>query len=165
MKILAIDPGSKESAWLLFDSEGGIINDYGFLENDLILKKIDQEIPLGIAPFRDNTVLAIESLEGFGMTAGQEIFDTCWWSGRFCQAFRGPFRRLGRKAIKINICGHSTAKDKDIREALIHRFGDPGKKSAPGKLYGIAGHCWSALAVAVTFSDIYASEEKLSIQK
>ncbi len=42
---------------------------------------------------------------------------------------------------------------KNIRQALIDRFGPPGKKKAPGATYGLSGDMWSALAVAVTFTD------------
>ena len=154
MMVLAIDPGSKESAYVCFNSFNEHILDADLVPNDVMLSMC-----------HDHTAgqfLAIESIEGFGMTAGQELFDTCWWSGRFCQAFlKWPksgqnmpkFQRIGRKAIKTHLCGCTTAKDKDIREALIYRFGEPGIKSKPGKLYGISGHCWSALAVAVVFSD------------
>ncbi|MBV8782506.1 MAG: hypothetical protein JO353_14005, partial [Phycisphaerae bacterium] len=50
------------------------------------------------------------------------------------------------------------AKDGNIRQALIDRFGPTkeraiGKKKSPGPLYGMSGDCWSALAVAVTYAD------------
>lgn len=148
MNILAIDPGYKESAWLLFNSSTEEILVFGFCSNEDLLKDIRSK------SIKNGTdILAIESIEGFGMTAGQELFDTCFWSGRFCQAFQGEFKRIGRKAIKLHLCGVLTAKDKDIRESLIYRFGEPGTKKAPGKLYGISSHIWSALAVAITASD------------
>ena len=155
MRILAIDPGCRESAYVCFDSYDEKILTHGFVSNQEML-----DICRGGIAECDN--LAIESIEGFGMTAGQELFDTCWWSGRFCQAslqarsmgvFSIDFKRIGRKAIKVSLCGVSSAKDKDIREALIYRYGQPGTKKSPGKLYGISGHCWSALAVAVYASD------------
>jgi hypothetical protein len=155
MIILAIDPGCRESAYVVFETSSESVLHHGFISNEALLSAI-----LTVAWSVD--LLAIESIEGFGMTAGQELFDTCFWSGRFCQAslqarskgvFSIDFARIGRKAIKLHQCGVTTAKDKDIREALIYRFGQPGKKANPGKLYGISGHCWSALAVAVYASD------------
>ena len=146
MRILAIDPGSKQSAYVVYEGSLETISHHGFIDNGELLNAIK-------LPSWAVDLLAIESIEGFGMTAGQELFDTCFWSGRFCQAFRGQFQRSGRKAIKIHICGSTQAKDKDVREALIYRFGEPGTKKNPGKLYGISGHCWSALAVAVYASD------------
>src|SRR5580658_5241756 len=105
MTILAIDPGSKESAWVSFETNHENPAWVGFCENEVLLNSIR------CREFHSD-ILAIESIEGFGMTAGQELFDTCFWSGRFCQAFTGEFQRLGRKAIKIHLCGNSTAKDK-----------------------------------------------------
>lgn len=146
MNILAIDPGCHDSAWILFEAKTENVLHYGFEPNEIILESIVKD-KLG------SDLMAIESIEGFGMTAGQELFDTCFWSGRFCQAYGVKFQRIGRKAIKLHLCGVTSAKDKDIRESLIYRYGAPGVKKAPGRLYGISGHCWSALAVAVFASD------------
>lgn len=144
MNILAIDPGTRDSAFVGFDTETERVLEHGFVENSSLLA--------GILTSTHGS-LVIESIQGFGMTAGQELFDTCFWSGRFCQAFNGEFIRIGRRDIKLHLCGVVSAKDKDVREALVYRFGNPGTKKNPGKLYGISGHCWSALAVAVYQSD------------
>jgi hypothetical protein len=45
------------------------------------------------------------------------------------------------------------AKDANIRQALIDRFGAVGTKKMPGPLFGVSSHYWAALAVAV-----YAAE-------
>lgn len=154
MKILAVDPGCKQSAYVCFNSDTYSILDLGFISNEELLAMCQCHT--------SGELLAIEYIEGFGMTAGQELFDTCFWSGRFCEAFLNarstqekalPFERIGRKAIKIHLCGSTQAKDKDIRESLIYRFGHPGTKSSPGRLYGISGHGWSALAVATYQAD------------
>ena len=63
-----------------------------------------------------------------------------------------------RKDVKLHLCGSPRAKDSNIRQALIDRFG-PGKEKAiglkktPGPLYGVKSHVWAALAVAVTHLD------------
>jgi hypothetical protein len=63
---------------------------------------------------------------------------------------------LPRRAVKLALCGDSRAKDANIRQALIDRFGGKdaavGRKAAPGPLYGISRDVWSALAIAVTYS-------------
>jgi len=62
---------------------------------------------------------------------------------------------LPRRAVKLALCGDSRAKDANIRQALIDRFGGSaaiGRKTAPGPLYGISRDVWSALAIAVTFA-------------
>lgn len=62
---------------------------------------------------------------------------------------------LPRRAVKLALCGDSRAKDANIRQALIDRFGGSaaiGRKAAPGPLYGISRDVWSALAIAVTYT-------------
>ena len=62
---------------------------------------------------------------------------------------------LPRRAVKLALCGDSRAKDANIRQALIDRFGGSaavGRKAAPGPLYGITRDVWSALAIAVTYA-------------
>ncbi len=70
---------------------------------------------------------------------------------------------LPRRAVKLALCGDSRAKDANIRQALIDRFGGSaavGRKAAPGPLYGISRDVWSALAIAVTYSIQGASEQR-----
>jgi hypothetical protein len=72
---------------------------------------------------------------------------------------------IDRPTIKLHLCGVKNAKDADIRDALIHRFG-PGRDAAVGTkknrgpLYGVSGsHAWAALAVAVTAWDQAADKK------
>jgi hypothetical protein len=62
---------------------------------------------------------------------------------------------LPRRAVKLALCGDSRAKDANIRQALIDRFGGSaaiGRKANPGPLYGISPDVRSALAIAVTYT-------------
>ena len=90
------------------------------------------------------------------MAVGAEVFDTVCWAGRFAEAaHRVPVVMLPRRAVKLALCGDSRAKDANIRQALIDRFGGSaaiGRKAAPGPLYGITRDVWSALAIAVTYT-------------
>jgi hypothetical protein len=140
--ILGIDPGPKESAYVLY--ENGVIHEHGYKLNETILC---EDIPR----LRFSEVV-IEWIEGYGMSVGKETFETCRWVGRFEQAAGGA-QRIGRKAIKSHLCNTTAAKDKDIRAALIDRFGEPGTKKNPGPTYGLVGDEWSALSVAVTWAD------------
>jgi hypothetical protein len=78
------------------------------------------------------------------------------WAGRFAEAaHRVPVVLLPRRAVKLALCGDSRAKDANIRQAFIDRFGGSaaiGRKAAPGPLYVISRDVWSALAIAVTYS-------------
>jgi len=107
----------------------------------------------------------IEQIAAMGMAVGAEVFETCFWSGRFAEAWGGSFERLKRHEIKMHLCGNMRAKDANIRVALMDRFGGSqsvGKKKTPGPLYGIAGDQWSALAVAVTWFDAHAEKRRVA---
>jgi hypothetical protein len=45
------------------------------------------------------------------------------------------------------------AKDSNIRQALIDRFGEVGVKARPGFFYGFKKDIWAAFAVGVTYLD------------
>lgn len=105
------------------------------------------------------THVVIEGIESFGMAVGRDVFETVFWSGRFAQ-HAGSFDRVFRKQVKLHLCGQARAKDGNIRQALIDRFGGVGgkevaigRKASPGPLHGVKSHIWSALAVAVTYHD------------
>jgi len=144
--ILAIDPGPTHSAFV--DWNGSEISAMGIPENQVLVDNINQFTD-GI---RGN--LVIEQVASYGMPVGAEVFETVFWSGRFAQAFRGQFHRLPRIKIKQHLCHDSRAKDGNIRQALIDRFGPPGTKRSPGLLYGVKKDIWAALALAVTWWDL-----------
>jgi hypothetical protein len=144
--ILAIDPGTAQSAWLRF--EGDRPQGFGITANDVLVRALRT----GGLP----DVVVIEKVESYGMAVGAEVFDTVWWAGRFAEAAsRVPVVMLPRRAVKLALCGDSRAKDANIRQALIDRFGGSaavGRKASPGPLYGISRDVWSALAIAVTYT-------------
>ena len=145
--ILAIDPGTYQSAWLRF--ERGRPQGFGITGNDTLTKALRT----GGLP----DVVVIEKIESYGMAVGAEVFDTVWWTGRFAEAAnRATVVMLPRRIVKLTVCGDSRAKDANVRQALIDRFGGKdaaiGRKAAPGPLYGISRDMWSALAIAVTYT-------------
>lgn len=144
--ILAIDPGTTQSAWLRYD--GSRPQGFGITANDVLVKALRS----GGLP----DVVVIEKVESYGMAVGAEVFDTVWWAGRFAEAAsRVAVVMLPRRTVKLALCGDSRAKDANIRQALIDRFGGSaavGRKAAPGPLYGISRDVWSALAIAVTYT-------------
>jgi len=146
--VLAIDPGPTESAYVMWS--GDQVLAYAKVRNDNL-------VLLLLNPPREVEQAVIEKVASFGMPVGAEVFETVYWSGVFAHAF-GLARvdRITRNEIKNHLCHSSRAKDGNIRQALIDRFGGPaaiGKKASPGPLYGVSGDCWSALAVAVTWWD------------
>ena len=146
--ILAIDPGTEQSAFVLFDESCGVIFDAFVLENTAVILTPPEEWGRNIA---------IEWIESYGMPVGREVFETVYWIGRFDQAF-GPLTRITRRQVKLHLCNSPRATDANVRQALIDRFGGTrekaiGTKKTPGPLYGIKTHLWSALAVAITFTE------------
>ena len=150
MTILAIDPGQSESGWVVFD--GKRVVECGVMENNALLEQVD---------LFSGERMAIEMIASYGMPVGREVFETCVWIGRFIQA-RHPLRHeyVYRRDCKIHLCGSPRAKDANIRQALIDRFGAVGTVKNKGPLFGVKSHVWSALAVAVTALETSTGETK-----
>lgn len=144
--ILAIDPGTTESAYVIWD--GVSIISFDILENQELLDKLQHWVG---APFP----LVIEQVRSYGMPVGATVFDTVFWSGRFYQAWKFRAYQMPRLDVKQHICHDSRAKDSNIRQALIDRF-EPGLKPRQrpkGMLKGISNDCWAALGLAATWWD------------
>lgn len=141
-RILAIDPGTTESGWVLLEGrevvQSGVDNNHDLL----VWVKHGQRADM----------LAIEMIAGMGMTVGRETFETVRWIGRFQQAWREPdaVRFVYRSEVKSFLCGTLQAKDPNVRQALLDLVGPPGTKRSPGPTYGVKSHAWQALGVAVT---------------
>lgn len=151
MKLLAIDPGNIESAYVIMgDNYKPIV--HAKVQNETLLTSIKNRFHvLGI------TNLAIEMVACYGMPVGKEVFETCVWIGRFLQAadYIPTKRFIYRKDEKMNLCHSMKAKDGNIRQALIDRFGPVGIKKNPGFFYGFSKDQWAAMAVGVTYLDLF----------
>ena len=147
MDVLAIDPGPTQSAFVVWDGEQikskdklsngdllGLLHSWGCLSADACI---------------------IEQIKSYGMSVSDSIFDTVYWTGRFCEAWgnKGIFARVPRMTVKMHLCHNSRAKDSNIRQALIDRFGAPGTKKQQGLTYGLKADLWAAFAIAVTWMD------------
>lgn len=143
--ILAIDPGNIESAYCLIDEKTYKPIDFGKIDNYQMLIKLGE---------LNYDKLIIEMIASYGMPVGASVFDTCVWIGRFIQKRKCPdYEYIYRKEEKMNLCHSMKAKDSNIRQALIDRFGDVGVKKAPGFFYGFKKDIWAAFAVGVTYLD------------
>lgn len=141
--ILAIDPGSEQSAYCL------MTNNY-YPEQ---IGKVDNEDLLKIIKEESYGTLVVEMVACYGMAVGKSIFETCVWIGRFIEAHDGKFEYIYRREEKINLCNSMKAKDSNIRQALIDRFGVVGVKANKGWFYGFKSDIWSSYAVGVTYLD------------
>lgn len=96
-------------------------------------------------------------IASYGMPVGKEVFETCVWIGRFVELAKlqnTDVEYIYRKDEKMNICHNMKAKDSNIRQALIDRFGPVGTKKNPGWFYGFKADIWSAYAVGITYLDM-----------
>jgi hypothetical protein len=154
--IVAVDPGDRESAYVRFDAATASVLAFSKLPNEELLALLTEH--------RENTdQLVLEMIASYGMPVGREVFETCVWIGRFAQAWGGELALVYRRDVKLHLCGSMKAKDGNIRQALIDRWGGKdraiGRKATPGPLHGISADVWSALAIAVTFADRAHSTE------
>ena len=159
MRILAIDPAPEKSAIVamrLNDLDGLWQASGSILDNDLLLAELDSYN-------RGVWKLAIEDIQWYGptMTAGQSTFQTAKWIGRFVQCWTpGVATMVYRTTIKAHVSGLAKAKDPQVRQCLIDRWGEPGTKKAPNPVtYGIKKDMWSALAVATWFLDTHGNSD------
>jgi len=153
MITLAIDPGTRESGFVVFDEDDmkHPIRDVGKVDNETLLTRITR------GDFRDAEEVVIEQFAGYGMRVGRECFQTVHMAGRFDQAVRfawgSPAVMIERREVKRVLCGKTTASDGDVRQCLIDWFGPGrelaiGRKAAPGPLYHVHADAWAALALA-----------------
>lgn len=151
--LLAIDPGPVESAFVVYSTAKCRPMYWEKLPSGDLLDRLG-----GFVPY----VLVVEMVASYGMAVGAETFETCVWAGRFIDRWettRGcaQVRRVFRREVKLHLCHDSRAKDANIRQALIDRYGGKaqaiGRKATPGPLYGITGDVWQALGVAITAAE------------
>ncbi len=155
--ILAIDPGSEQSAWCVY--ENGKPTAFAKEDNAIVLERVRASL--------SHVSVVIEMIQCQGMPVGAEVFETCIWIGRYASACimedcrnTTAIERITRNQIKQHICRSSKANDATIRQAILDRYGGRdraiGKKKIPGPLYGMSGDCWAALAVAITAAETSA---------
>lgn len=161
-RILCIDPGPDQSALLGYSTQMRRILYAEILSNKDVMELIDEggreccTVTGGTGWMYRH--LIIESIVCFGLPVGAEVFHTAYAIGDFRTNWGGPYTLMPRTTVKAYLCNSSRAKDSNVRQVLIDRFGPGkekaiGKKSCPGPLYGLKSHLWSALALAVTWSE------------
>lgn len=170
LRILAIDPGPVQSAYIVIATQPRIkVLEHQIIDNHLVFPLLQDVRESDII----NSHLLIEDIESFGMPVGRDVFQTVRWTGRFDREWwnitngRGA-RYIKRSKIKHTLCGSTRAKDSNIRSALLDIWGPTGTKKAPGLIYGVSKDVWSALAVATTYLlelDVFLGEklEKLRV--
>ena len=134
--VLAIDPGTSKSAFVCWT--GQKVHGFGVETNEMM------ESVLHLT----ECDVYCEWVSSYGMRVGAEVFETCYWVGRFAKACVQPFQRVPRMEVKRWHTGRGSTKDADVRGALIEKYGPPGLKANPGLTYGLTSHTWQAFALA-----------------
>jgi len=156
-KVFAIDPGPKQSAYVLL-KYGWQILDKGLMDNHDLVSMVSAW-NFDVHPHTSK--LAIEYPRPRGQPMYTQLVDTICWIGRFIQASRREdWLRVDRLKVKMELCGSARANDAAIRAAVLSRYpaigggrlGQVGTKKDPGPLYGVRKDIWAALAVAITVS-------------
>jgi len=139
--VVGIDPGCEETTYA--ELIGGEIGRWGKVKNTTLLELI---------PLWQSALLVFEGLQCYGMPVGETTFQTAIWLGRFIQQAcnaKIKWQLVKRTDVKRHLCGaKAKLKDKDVRQALIQKYGPPGTKQNPGNTYGISNDVWSALGIA-----------------
>jgi hypothetical protein len=158
-RILAIDPGTKRSAYVIVHPSGKVSGE--ILDNFALLKKLE-ELPLPV--FKP----VIEMVSCYGFPVGREVFDTVVWIGRFCQAIEaavgyGKVTLLPRQKAKQALISGRVSNDSEIRRRVIELYGGKekalGNKAAPGPLHDIHRDLWQALALAIAFDRLVLTKD------
>lgn len=154
MKVFAIDPGTNESAYIIWDGEH--IGDFGILPNEDVLLKISEY---------DVDELVIEMVASYGMPVGKSVFETCVWIGRFYECYKINTNKnpmlVYRRDIKLHHCNSVRASDTNIKYALIDKYAPDdsnkgkGTKKFPGFFYGFKNDIWQAFALVTCYTETH----------
>lgn len=152
MRIIGVDPGPTEHGWVVLDVPTLRVYRSG---TDPV-GDVERMIAGMQAP------LAIEWITSYGGAVGASVFDMARNVGRLQAVARkcAPITLLTNPEVKHIITGRRNAKSAvpELRAMFARRHGCEasaagvkGKAKAPGPCFGVAGHAWDALAVAVAF--------------
>lgn len=162
-RIVSIDPGTRESAWTLFDCMTNKPEKFAKEPNIDVLNRIRKR---DFAGGRTLHHLVIEKVASYGMAVGAEVFETVFWTGRFAEAWKHEpsVSRIFRKEVCIVVCNNGRAKDTHVRQALIDIYGGKdvaighknkvNKPPTEGILFGVANDVWAALAVGYAWTEM-----------
>lgn len=158
MNILAIDPGTNESGYIVIDSETLDVLDKGIADNNIFLTIIRGEISL--LNNHKEIILVVEGMHLYGAVS-EDTVQTLIWTGRFIQRFKDDYYPADYKEIKRSAVRKyfGVKNDAGIKAALVDKFElgsihkAKGTKKEPGCFYGFKYHIWQAYALAVMYTE------------
>lgn len=158
MRILSLDVGTTQTGYAIMDWHIGkpTLVSFGKVDNMELRNTVMSEL-------YDRTIdfVAYEEFASYGMPIGKTTMHSIQWNGRYIElaySQKVPTYPIFRKDVKIHLCQSMKAKDSNIRQALIDRYGVVGVKANQGFFYGVAGDVWSAIAINVTFMEKFSND-------
>lgn len=156
MRVLGIDPGTAGAGVVVFDTtlRRAVFADGSMPNADVWSNLVDALIHRNPrAVFAAVDLVVVEKVASYGRPVGEQVFTTVETAGEYvsiCRLAAVPVERLTFPAVARHFC-RSAANEASVRQVILDRFGpDPvGRKAAPGPLYHVKKHAWSALAVAL----------------
>lgn len=136
--ILAIDPGPTRHAWAVLSDSPLRLMSSG---RDLIADDPEEMVTSCVE-------IWCEYFACYGMAVGATSIDTCVAIGRLDERI-GPMYFVTRIEVKRLVCRSVSAKDSNIRAAIIDLFGGPSSIKKGGQLHGVAADTWAAIAVGI----------------
>ena len=146
MRILGIDPGPYDSAYVIWDGE--TVLEKGYLANAVLLQRLS-----GNRYDR----MAIERVRIYTKHAGNDLSETAEWVGRF-DGHKNEAMLIPQVLVRGHICGTAAATCLAMKNALKDRFPILADKTAANPMRGANEHIWDALAVAVTAFDNWGAQ-------
>ncbi len=142
MLILAIDPGSEQNAWLVYDTVKSIIRAMGYSHREMVADYIvNPNLRLGCVP----DYIAIEDIEYTGQYFNRTLGANCrtigyleraaWEAGRYVVFYTARQTRLA-------ICGNASRKESQLKQAMIDFFGGEIKAVGGKKCQKCKGKGW-----------------------
>lgn len=165
--IFAVDPGPKCSGYCVMWPENYALLEFGWLENQEVLVKLDQYI----SSLRGWTLY--EKVQSYGNLIGQDVLETTEFCGEIRGFCRGrptlkstPVYGVLRKTVLAKLLKnpnagksncrryvldyyHSIAEDRNFRVALKGQEPMIGVKNDQGYLYGVNVHSVDAILLAL----------------
>ena len=159
--ILALDPGTVESGWVLWDLAEMRVIRSGVDDNDFVEDRLCFQF--GGAEW---DACVIERPAPMGQVLGRDLLETIWTAARFTCAAEAiaafgdvTIQHIERMEVKRQLLGRTTGNDTQVNAAVRayvanhHHITEKevkGTKKAPGPCFGIKSHAWAALAVCLT---------------
>ena len=162
MIVLGIDPGPLTCGSALYDTTA----------KRVLESRKGNDVAELLAFLRDGRVpfllhlVAIERVQSYGI-AGASLLETAEVCGRLHQRALDSGLQVQllyrRQVLKVLDVTGKGSRDAMVRQRLIEMHGGSreaavGRKATQGPLYGLAGHGWQALAVAVAVAATIEAE-------